>query len=902
MGLRGGEALRCIHAADDPAGCGFGVDCQNCALRSAIANSFDADAEYYRQEATLQVNRAAEVVDLYFILSTSVLHLSGERLVLVTLDDITELKRIENALRRSEERYTLAQRAANIGSWDWDILSGDLVWSERIEPMFGYARGEFGRTYEAFLDCVYPDDREYVQVSVAAAVEEDKAYDIEHRIVWPDGTIRWVSETGDVIRDENGRAVRMLGIVQDITVRKRFEEHQKLATDILSLLNKPVSRQTDLIREVLTFIKESTGIEAVGIRLEADGDYPYYVTSGFPSHFIEMERYLCYRDAKGEVVNDPQGDPVLECMCGNVIRGRTDSSSPFFTPGGSFWTNSTSKLLSTTTEADRRTRTRNRCNGEGYESVALIPLRSIGKNIGLLQLNDRRTGMFTLEMIEYLEGLGESIGIALGRKQAEESLQRRTSELAQRVKELNCLYGISTLVDQIGISMEEIFEKTVQMIPTALQHPHVAGARVTVERKEYQSADFRETSRCQSCPIIAHGQEVGRVDVCYLEEIPQSLEGPFSKEEQRLLNSIAETLGTVIEKMLIENALRASERNYRTLVEASPDGIITINDKGYVTDCNQGISKLLGYSQVEILGKNIRELVPYRVPADLMAYYSDAEVDGQVENEFQLINREGNFIPVWVKMVPIYDAEKNFREFVLYLRDVAERQRIDQLKDEFIGLVSHELRNPLTVLIGAINTILVEKERLSTEETHQLLSDAALEAESLSHLIGNLLELSRFQSDRLLLYPEPINIHSVIEQTVANMQRQHDSHRFQMSIPNDIPPIRADQLRLERILYNLLENATKYSPEGTVVAISVNKEKTHLIIGVSDQGEGIPPQEQLRLFEPFQRLGHHELSGITGIGLGLSVCRRLVEAHGGLIWVESEPGQGSTFFFTLPLR
>jgi PAS domain S-box-containing protein len=130
-------------------------------------------------------------------------------------------KRAEEALGASEERYALAQRAAGIGSWDWDILTGGLRWSETIEPMFGFAPGQFGRTYEAFLECVHPEDRQFVIDSVNACVEKGADYDIQHRVVWPDGSVRWMSETGDIIRDEGGRVVRMLGVVHDITERVR---------------------------------------------------------------------------------------------------------------------------------------------------------------------------------------------------------------------------------------------------------------------------------------------------------------------------------------------------------------------------------------------------------------------------------------------------------------------------------------------------------------------------------------------------------------------------------------------------------------------------------------------------------------------------------------------------------
>jgi len=142
----------------------------------------------------------------------------------------------EQELYLREERFKLAQRAANIGSWDWDIQTGELYWSERIEPLFGFKNGEFGRTYEAFLECVHPEDRQYVIDSVNGCVEKGRDYDIKHRIVWPDGTIRWVSETGNVMRDRNGKAIRMLGVVQDITKEKEAEEQILMANARLHYL------------------------------------------------------------------------------------------------------------------------------------------------------------------------------------------------------------------------------------------------------------------------------------------------------------------------------------------------------------------------------------------------------------------------------------------------------------------------------------------------------------------------------------------------------------------------------------------------------------------------------------------------------------------------------------------
>ncbi|NIP27357.1 MAG: PAS domain S-box protein [Phycisphaerae bacterium] len=335
--------------------------------------------------------------------------------------DITERKQMEETLERSEERYALAQRAANIGSWDWDITTGNLVWSEQIEPMFGFGRGEFGATYEAFLECVHPEDLQHVVGSVNTCVETGKDYAIEHRIIWPDGTIRWMSETGGVVRNKSGKAIRMVGIVRDITDRKERESQQHLVEMVLKRLNQK-EQLPELIHDVAKLIKEYTGFEAVGVRLHEGEDFPYFTANGFSEDFIEDENYLCARNKDGEQILDEEGCPILSCMCGSVIVGHADPALPFFTETGSFWTNSTTELQNSASLDTIQVPLRNRCNEAGYESVALIPLRSGDEIVGLLQLNDSRPGRFTLEMVRFLEGIGASIGIGMARIKAEENI------------------------------------------------------------------------------------------------------------------------------------------------------------------------------------------------------------------------------------------------------------------------------------------------------------------------------------------------------------------------------------------------------------------------------------------------------------------------------------------------
>jgi PAS domain S-box-containing protein len=350
-----------------------------------------------------------------------------------------------------------------------------------------------------------------------------------------------------------------------------------------------------------------------------------------------------------------------------------------------------------------------------------------------------------------------------------------------------------------------------------------------------------------------------------------------------------------------QGALQLSEKKYRTLVESSPDGILSVDPRGWITDCNTGICRLLGYTTEELKGTNIRQVVTRKAVEAVQSFKKQIDQHGFAEAELEMVHHSGRMIPVWAKMVELKGTKQDDFQILVYLRDMEERKKVDELKDQFIGLVSHELRTPLTVIMGAVNTALSEATRLSPQETRQLLEDAASESELLSHILENLLELSRSQAGRLTLHLEPLMLEDVVQKTIHEARRHSSIHQFVMDLPKTLPALRADRIRLERILHNLVENAVKYSPGGEV-RVSARQEGKNLVIAVHDQGSGISPQDQARLFQPFWRTRQAETEAIKGVGLGLLVCRRLAEAHGGRIWLESKPGRGTTFFFTLPIK
>lgn len=347
-----------------------------------------------------------------------------------------------------------------------------------------------------------------------------------------------------------------------------------------------------------------------------------------------------------------------------------------------------------------------------------------------------------------------------------------------------------------------------------------------------------------------------------------------------------------------EQALRESEAKYRTLIESAPDGVISLDTNGCITGCNKTLSNMMGYSNEEIRGRDISEYLSSVSEGKINDYYEQLLQGKEFESEFQAICRDGRIVPLWAKGIGIFDSHGNLKQVIVYVRDITERKKADDIKDEFIGLVSHELRTPLTIIIGAINTVLSEFKNLSPDEIESLLTDASLEAESLAHIVSNLLELSRAQAQRLSLFVEPVRIDLIAKSVVEKVSRQSASHRFSMKFPPQLPMVNGDSLRLELILHNIVENAVKYSPDHSEVRVFARVRKGEMVVGVADQGIGVSAHEQSQIFRPFQRMANKE-SG--GVGLGLIVCKRLIEAHNGRIWVESEPGKGSTFYISIPV-
>ena len=229
-------------------------------------------------------------------------------------------------------------------------------------------------------------------------------------------------------------------------------------------------------------------------------------------------------------------------------------------------------------------------------------------------------------------------------------------------------------------------------------------------------------------------------------------------------------------------------------------------------------------------------------------------------------------------------------------------RELDRMKSEFISSISHELRTPLGFITGYVTTLLRSDVSHSQETRQEFLQIIKEESETMLELVEDLLDTSRIQAGRFTVEKEPTNLGELTQKVVERVKSIAGSHHLLLRFDSAFPSVPGDSRRLEQVLYNLLNNAIKYSPQGSQINISGEIKDDNVQVSVADEGQGIPQTELTRIFDAFYRVPAPDDRKERGAGLGLTICKAIVEAHGGSIWAESTLGKGSIFYFTLPLQ
>ncbi len=405
--------------------------------------------------------------------------------------------------------------------------------------------------------------------------------------------------------------------------------------------------------------------------------------------------------------------------------------------------------------------------------------------------------------------------------------------------------------------------------------------------------------------------------------------------------------GTLAEQERSRDRIEEWEGYLASITSASADAIISLDTEGIIRTWNRGAELIFGYRAQEMVGEHFSRLVPQELlkSGELRLIAREIEKRGYIRDyETERIAKDGRRVKVQLTQTLLRDKEDRAIGSSLILRDITDRKRaeeeilqltreleekveqrtkrlaraykeleernkelrrvneelrgLDRLKSEFVSMVSHELRSPLTNISGAVELLLDSGAEVDEKRMLEVIGE---ESARLARLVQGILDVSRIEARKLDLKRERVDILPLLQRVVVNLQGSTSLHQFVLPHADSLPRVWGDEDRIAQIFFNLLDNAVKYSPQGGKITVTAEAEGKEMVISVTDQGLGISDKEKERLFKKFHRVNASDSREAYGHGLGLYITKGLAEAQGGRIWVESSLGKGSIFSFTLPL-
>lgn len=500
------------------------------------------------------------------------------------------------------------------------------------------------------------------------------------------------------------------------------------------------------------------------------------------------------------------------------------------------------------------------------------------------------------------------------RKRFQAMLEKGSLDLRKRIRELNCLTKISRLIDSDGRSPEDMLKEAVEVLPSGWQYPEIACARIVLERQEFKTDNYRETIWKQACGLFLHGNLIGGLEICYLEERPPADEGPFLKEEGELLNAIAEDLGKLIALKRTYLDLRRSEKKYRSLFEANRDAIFIVESQTLrIVDCNAQAELLTGRGRSELLSMRAHEIYPANLEDAVREGLSLQAADARCTAEAEIVAKNGRTIPVSTCAALV---DINGREcFQIIFGDISERKETERIlraardeaehantaKSQFIANVSHEIRTPMNAVIG-FTDILLETELAN--EQREYAGIVKTSAETLLSLIDDILDFSKIEAGRLHFEDIPFEPERIAYDVCKLLCPTVAARGIELlcDVGERVPRLlHGDPFRFRQVLINLLANAAKFTASGEIELVvdvdEIEGDRFKLHVTVRDTGIGIERDKLPIIFSPFQQADGSTTRKHGGTGLGLTICRQIATLLGGDVSVESEIGKGSCFHF-----
>jgi PAS domain S-box-containing protein len=769
--------------------------------------------------------------------------------VLAVVENITSRKQAEEKLRASEAMMAASQRIGHVGSWVLDLASNQLTWSDEVYRIFGIEPQSFGATYEAFLDRIHPDDRSAVDAAYTASLRERRdSYEIEHRIVRLDtGEVRHVHERSHHEYDAAGAVLRSVGMVQDITERKQAEEELRASEEKFRTL------LTSLTAGVVVHAPDTT------IRL----------ANPAASRILGLSEDQMF----GKVAADPHWKFLCE-----------DGSDM---PQDEYPVN---VVLAT---------------HEPLHNLVVGVHRTISDIVWVLV-----DGFPVFKNSEEVERVIITFVDITERKRADEAIIRAAEE--QRI-----------LLDNINTQIWYLTDETTY---GTLNKAHAEFNGVKIEDLAFKNLyDIFPKDIADVCKLSNTEVFASKKTVCTEEWIPHvsgekrliSITKAPKLDKNGNVEFVVCSAEDITYRKQAEDALRESEEKFREMANLLPQVVFETDNNNCFTYLNKTAFEIFGYPyDYPILGVNILDYFTpeSRISAmhNILQKISGNQTGGT--NEYVMVKHDGTTIPVLVFSSPIVKNGKNIglRGIVVNISELKQMEQelvkakehaeeSDRLKSAFLANMSHEIRTPMNGILGFAG--LLKEPNLSGEEQQKFIGIIEKSGARMLNIINDIVDISKIEAGLMKLDIRETNINEQIEYIYTFFKPEVEAKGMKLSFKTPLSAseaiISTDREKLYAIFTNLVKNAIKYSGYGEIdMGYKIKGE--FLEFFVKDTGIGIPKDRQQAIFERFIQADISDKMAKQGAGLGLSITKAYIEMLGGKIWVESEEGIGSTFYFTLP--
>ncbi len=381
----------------------------------------------------------------------------------------------------------------------------------------------------------------------------------------------------------------------------------------------------------------------------------------------------------------------------------------------------------------------------------------------------------------------------------------------------------------------------------------------------------------------------------------------FSNDDARILQAFADQAAIAVSNARLYQGVVLEKQRLDAIIEQSADGVMILDNRWRITTFNRAMETLTGWQRSEAIGRPCAEVLdicnaqgeaicPNACPLQHLPMENSPMVEGRITN------RDGREFYIQSRYASQISDTGAFIGAIANVRDITEQKREEELQSTFVSIISHELKTPVSIIKGYAGTLRREDATWDEQTWRDGLRVIEDEADRLARQIQDLLDVSRLQSGWVHLDSTDWDIPMLAKEVIEHIAAQTgEQYIFELRFAEDMPPVHADYERIRMVLSNLLTNAIKYSPDGGKIRIGGHPDGDVVVIYVSDEGIGIPPEEQERIFERFYRVDNRLQRETQGTGLGLFLSKAIIEAHGGSITVKSQVGRGARFVFTLPL-